>query len=229
MTQKQTTLNAFSIIGAIEKGHVSGVNRYDIGDIGRLTPLILLLFICLTPVVLVWSKLIPFEYRFHAFFCALAGLGYICFKRRYGFREIGFRTDNLKSALIWNLVFCAAGGIGVYMIYHAGIMRPEIRNYLPHVYLFYIFFLSPVQEIFFRGILFAELKRAGIHSTNLFLLVSTFSFCFLHIIYRHPLILIITFIGGLAWGIIFIKQPNIWAVSLSHSLLGALAMGFHLI
>jgi len=50
-----------------------------------------------------------------------------------------------------------------------------------------------------------------------------------HIIYRHPLILFITFIGGLAWGTIFIKQPNIWAVSLSHSLLGALAMGFHLI
>ncbi|MEA2059939.1 MAG: CPBP family intramembrane glutamic endopeptidase [Thermodesulfobacteriota bacterium] len=166
---------------------------------------------------------------FTSFSVPLAGLGYICFKRRYGFREIGFRTDNLKSALIWNLVFCAAGGIGVYIIYHAGIMRPEIRNYLPHVYLFYIFFLSPVQEIFFRGILFAELNRAGIHSTNLFLLVSTFSFCFLHIIYRHPLILIITFIGGLAWGTIFIKRPNIWAVSLSHSLLGALAMGFHLI
>jgi hypothetical protein len=60
------------------------------------------------------------------------------------------------------------------------------------------------------------------------LLLSSLSFCFLHIIYRHPPLLIIAFTiaftSGLAWSAIFTKWPNIWSITLSHALLGALAI-----
>jgi hypothetical protein len=187
-------------------------------------PLFLLGFMLHAPVVLIWLKIIPFEYRFHLFFCFLTGLVFYCAFRRYGLHELGFRMDNLRSSLRWNLLFCAVGAIGLYLTYKAGFSRPGNNAYLPYVYSFYIFFLGPVQEVFFRGILFAEMKRARIRDNRWILLISTLSFCCLHLIYRHPPLLVIALISGLTWGIIFTKWPNLWGIALSHSLLGALAI-----
>ena len=227
MNQKQATLGSFSLIET-EKGiHIQGQAANGLRE--PFWPLLLLIFLCHAPVVLIWLKLIPFEYRFFAFFFTLAGLVCFGFHRQYGFSELGFRTDNLKSSLAWNLLFCAAGGVGLFMMYRAGFLRPKTQTYLPHVYLFYIFFLAPVQELIFRGLFFAEVKRSHSFGNLFFLLLSTLSFCFLHIIYNHPPLLVIALISGLAWGIIFIKRPNIWGIALSHSLLGTLAMVLGLI
>jgi len=42
--------------------------------------------------------------------------------------------------------------------------------------------------------------------------------------YDHPALLLITFVSGPVWGGIYLRWPSIWGISLSHSLLGALAM-----
>lgn len=227
MNQKQMVFDSFSIPLAAKEQNVPGQGPYGIGK--QLLPLLFLFFICLTPVILIWMKLIPFAYRFQAFFCTLAGLACFCYYRQYRLYDLGFRTDNLKSSLVWNLVFCFIGGIGLLMMHKAGLGRPDHQKYLLHVYLFYVFFLGPVQELLFRGILFTEIKRARISGNLVFLLISTLSFCLLHIIYHHPPLLIIALISGLAWGIIFIKKPNIWGIAFSHSVLGALAMALGLI
>ena len=77
--------------------------------------------------------------------------------------------------------------------------------------------------------LFAEIQRIPGSGTRFFLFISTLSFCFLHIIYNHPPLLMIALISGLVWGIIFIKVPNFWGIAFSHSFLGALAMVLGLI
>lgn len=184
----------------------------------------LMLFAFYTPVILIWSGAIPFEYRFHASLALLAVFILYSVLRNHGFRELGFRADNLKNSLLWNLIFCMAGSICLYATYKAGILRAKNDHLLPYIYVAYILILSPVQEVVFRGILFAEMKRIRIMDHRLVLFISTLSFCFLHIIYRHPPMLIITFVSGLVWGLIYTKWPNIWGVSLSHSLLGALAI-----
>ncbi len=224
MNQKQITLNSISILGTTQEFRDNEKERYGFHHVALFTPLFFLLIMFHVPATLIWLKVIPFEYRFHALFCVLAGFIYYCFIRRYSLRELGFRTDNLNSSLGWNLLFCVAGAIALYMTYRAGILRPKPTNPFPYVYVFYIFFLGPVQEVVFRGILFAEMKRVQILHNRSFLLISTLSFCFLHVIYRHPPLLIIAFISGLTWGIIFTKWPNIWGISLSHSLLGAMAL-----
>jgi hypothetical protein len=37
-------------------------------------------------------------------------------------------------------------------------------------------------------------------------------------------VLLLTLVSGFVWGALFLRWPSIWGVSLSHSLLGALAM-----
>lgn len=222
MNRKQAILNSFHI------PKLTAEFNDRVRFIEQFKPLFFLLFMCHAPVILIWLKIIPFEYRFHAVFFALAALAYFCFHRRYRLDEIGFRIDTLKSAMELNLVFCAVGGMILYLSYKAGLLIPRSQNSIPVIYAVYIFFLGPVQEIIFRGILFAEMKRKS-YSNQLFLWVSTLSFCLLHIIYRHPQILVIALISGLVWGILFIKRPNIWGVAFSHSVLGAFAMALGLI
>ncbi len=176
------------------------------------------------PILLLWSGIIPFAYRFHALSVVMAGSLFFAAHRRYRWRELGFRTDNLRNSIYWNLLFCALGAVCLYLSYRAGLVRPKDSSYLPYVYVMYILLLAPVQELLFRGMLFAEMRRTGNRDYRVIVLVSTSSFCFLHTIYNHPPLLIISFASGLIWSLLFIKWPNIWGVSLSHALLGALAM-----
>nr|WP_320190725.1 CPBP family intramembrane glutamic endopeptidase [uncultured Desulfobacter sp.] len=225
MNSKQGTLDVFSVAKTEHKNNIHGQATV------HYRSLFLLLFLCHAPVILIWLKLISFEYRFLACFCALAALVWFCFSRQYSLVELGFRTDNLKSSLVWNLFFCVAGGIGLVLMHKAGSFRQPSQNHFPQIYLFYLFyffFLGPVQELLFRGILFSEVKRIPGLGNRFFLCISTLSFCFLHIIYNHPPLLFIALISGLVWGVIFIKKPNIWGVALSHSLLGSMAMALHL-
>lgn len=216
--------DAVSVVGKIQgfSDHCKDLPAFRQGDIVKFFLFILSMFYL--PAILIWTQILPFEYRFHSFFFVLVCFLFYCGRRRYSFYELGFRTDNLRSSLFWNLLFCALGAAGLYMTYKTGCLRPKNVNSTPYVYAIYIFFLGPVQEVIFRGILFAEMKRIRIINKKWILMISTLSFCFLHIIYRHPPLLIITFISGLVWGIIFTKWRNIWGISLSHSLLGALAM-----
>lgn len=184
----------------------------------------LMLLAFYTPVVLIWSEVIPFRYRFHASIILLAVFIIYSLIRRHGLRELGFRTDNLKDSVLWNLLFSAAGSVCLFLTYRAGFLRKGNDHLLPYIYVIYIFFLSPVQEVVFRGIFFAELKKIRIDNPRWVILLSTVSFCFLHLIYRHPPMLVITFASGLVWSLIFTRWPNIWGVSLSHSILGSLAI-----
>lgn len=209
---------------AVQEFRNASNSRYGFYHIAPFYYLFLLLFMFYTPVTLIWLKIIPFEYRFYACFGILAGFICFCCRRHYNSRELGFRTDNLMRSLGWNFIFCVVGAIGLYITHKAGFLRPVTHNHLSQMYIFYIFFLGPVQELFFRGVLFAEMKRIPNVDHRWILRVSTFSFCFLHVIYGHPPLLIIALISGLAWGVIFTKCHNIWGITLSHSLLGALAM-----
>jgi len=227
MNTKQAILESFSFSKKEKSFNIHEQVIYGFWESYR--SILFLLFLCLAPVFLIWLKIIPFEYRFFALLCMLAGLACFCVYRQYSFAELGFRTDNLTSSLVWNLIFCVVGGIGLVFMHKAGFSRPEPQSYLAHRYLFYIFVLGPLQELIFRGMVFSEVKRIPGAGNRLFLSISTLSFFFLHIIYYHPPLLFIALISGLAWGIIFIKKHNIWGIALSHSLLGALAMGLDLI
>lgn len=224
ISSETITLNSASIlddvrnIGMGADGHAG----LCLKGLSRFAALMVLAFY--VPVVLIWLGVIPFRFRFHASIILLAVFIIFSFLRRHGFKELGFRYDNLKESVFCNLLFCLAGSVGLYLTYKAGYLRSRNDHLLPYIYFIYIVFLSPVQEIVFRGILFAELKKIRIYDSRWIIIISTFSFCFLHLIYRHPPMLFITFVSGLVWSLIYTKWPNVWGVSISHSLLGALAI-----
>ena len=216
-------VTALSIVAKIRNFKRCWAERYE-NHRAAISFACFLLCGCYVPVVLLWSGIIPFAYRFHTMYVVLALYGMYLYYRRYRFKELGYTTDHLGSALFWNFIFFVFGGVCMYLASQTPLLRLESGSYLPYGYACYVLFIAPVQELIFRGIFFAEMRRAGIVHQGLAVIVSALSFCFLHIIYNDLLLLIISFVGGLIWGTIFIRWPNAWGVTLSHSLLGALAM-----
>ena len=183
-----------------------------------------LLLVCYVPVLLIWSGLIPFAYRFQVLAAVLLVLVAHGVHRGFDRRELGFTLAHSRQALGWNLFFLVVGAVALLALARAGWTMPLHSGYPLTAFLFYLFFLGPVQEIIFRSILFAEMRKSGIVDGKWLVLISTCTFCFLHIIYNNPAVLLLTLVSGLVWGVLFLRWPSIWGVSLSHSLLGALAM-----
>ena len=207
---KDITFRSLSIPGETREFSDCLKDTQPLHRAGAFSILCLLLCMLYTPPTLIWLGIIPFKYRFHALSCVLTGFLIYCILRRFSLYELGFRKDNLSTSVCWNLLLCIIGAAGLYATHKAGLLRPRDVPYLPYAYAAYIFLLGPVQEIVFRGILFAEMRRIRILDNGWILLVSSLSFCFLHIIYRHPPLLIIAFASGMAWSLIFSKWPNIW-------------------
>lgn len=185
---------------------------------------LLLLINCYLPVLLIWSGAVPFACRFYVLALVLASFLAFGLCQGYRLRDLGCTLAGSRNALRWNLLFSLLGGIGLYLTYRSGLLMPREHSYSLAGYLFYIFLLAPVQELIFRGILFAEMKRCQIVDPKAILLISATTFSFLHVIYNHPPLLLITFVSGLVWGMLYLRWPSLWGVTLSHSLLGALAM-----
>lgn len=195
---------------------------------GLSAPLIrfalLLLINCYLPVMLIWSGVVPFAFRFYVLALVLASFLAFGLCQGYRLRDVGFTLAGCWDALRWNFLFCLLGGMGLYLTYRTGILMPREYSYSLAGFLFYMFLLAPVQELIFRGILFAEMKRCQIDNPKAMLLISATTFSFLHVIYNHPPLLLITFVSGLIWGMLYLRRPSLWGVTLSHSLLGAFAM-----
>ena len=183
-----------------------------------------LLATCYVPVLLIWSGLIPFACRFQVLAAVLLVLVALGVNRGFDRRELGFTLAHSRQALGWNLLFLAVGAVALCALARSGWTMPRQSDYPLTAFLFYLLFLGPVQEVIFRGILFAEMRKCGIVEGKLLVLISTCTFCFLHIIYNNPSVLLLTLVSGFVWGVLFLRWPSIWGVSLSHSLLGALAM-----
>lgn len=91
-------------------------------------------------------------------------------------------------------------------------------------YIFYIFISSPVQEFLYRGALTKMLDYLKIKDTNKLFFTSTL-YSFVHVIYKNPLTLILTFIMGIIWHQNYKKTNNLIGVSISHAILGVLTIG----
>ena len=176
------------------------------------------------PIVLLCTGVLPFAWRFQVLAAVLTGFALLSLLRGYRMRDLGFTTRHLADSLRANLLFCGIGSLGLLAAYQADLLMPYKQQGLACSYAFYMLFLGPVQEVIFRGILFAEMGRRGITDPRVMVAISTLSFCFLHLIYNHPPMLLITLVSGLVWSILYLRWRNIWGISLSHSVLGALAM-----
>jgi membrane protease YdiL (CAAX protease family) len=181
------------------------------------------------PVTLIWAGVIPFRYRFAVMLGTLAVMVSYVWLRKFCWADLGFRRDTLKRSLMWNLgtsfVFLSL----LCLLYNSGLIGKATIHFWPVFFVFYILILTPLQEFFFRSFLFAEMHDLRYKRQWSIIILSSLSFCFLHIIYQHPVMVLLAFLMGLIWSIIYYKYPNFWGVTLSHAMLGTVAFALGVI
>jgi len=175
-------------------------------------------------VTLIWTGVIPLRYRFAVMFCILAVMVSYVLLRKFRWSDLGFRRDTLKQSLMWNFGISILFLSLLYWLHNAGLIGKATIQFWPLFFVFYILILTPAQEFFFRSLLFAEMGNFRYKRHWSIIVLSSLSFGFLHIIYQHPMTMLVTFFIGLIWSIIYYKYPNFWGVTISHAMLGTAAL-----
>lgn len=184
-------------------------------------------FFYLIPILMLYFGYLPFWSR-HV---VLALMGFVltayAIGRPIGHKELGFRTDNIKRAMIWNTAVTALAIVGVVIAWKTGFLKATyLGGETIWFYLFYVLISAPIQEFVFRSLMFYELNLLLNRSAWFKITFSAFIYSLAHVMYKDPAVLAITFGMGLVWGYIYLKKPNFWGVAISHAILGAVTIFF---
>lgn len=176
------------------------------------------------PTCLILIGAIPFAYRFYVLLLASGALGIYSWWRGFSLRQLGIRSDTLKSSIIVNATVSCSLTALLLIAYSLDLIRtPSIPGW-SLFFPMYVLVFCPAQEFSFRSVMFAELTLFDALSDTLRVAISAVSYAFAHAIYRDPLVLLITLAMGWVWGSIYLRNPNLLGVTLSHAVLGAVSI-----
>ena len=142
---------------------------------------------------------------------------YLIRRRTESWRALGFRTDNLRDGLlpVGIMTVVAAGGlIGV-----AALRGAEVRLSDVLVLLALYPAWALVQQLAFQGLLHRRLMML-VRAPALQVLITAVSFACVH--FGNAVLMAVTFLGGIAWSLLYRRWPNLWLLAGSHTVLAAL-------
>lgn len=182
------------------------------------------------PYLVIWIMEWDMLYRHIVAGVTIAVLVLYAIRYRRNWRKMGFRMDTLTPAFLWFGVLTLFLTILMLIADHYHWVRisayPLQQNW--HL-LLYFFIIAPFQELVYRGLLFLEMKRMGILNPFVQVLISAALFSFEHIHYHDWVTVGLTLVAGLIWGWVYLRHPNWLAVTLSHGILGSVALLTHIV
>jgi len=177
-------------------------------------------FFYILPIALLYFGVIPFRATFGVLTLTGIILAAYAVSKPISARDLGFRKDNLKSALLWSGVITVLGLIVLAILWSVGILTSEFQDNTIVFYIYYLLISAPLQEFIFRSLVIYELGVFFSGKEWLKVLISAFIFSLAHAMYHSWTVIAVTFAIGLVWGFLYVKQPNFYAVALSHMVLG---------
>ena len=169
--------------------------------------------------VLMEALHVPKRWSFLAMGIAL--LAYACYlaaRRSDSWREFGFRTDNLKAALLPTVLITLSGAAGVIAF---GVLRGRTAWGSQALLLLALYpAWALAQQFTFQGVLHRRLMLL-VRSPILQVFITAIAFASVH--FGNPVLSALTFVAGLVWALLYRRYPNLWLLAASHSVLAALA------
>lgn len=172
------------------------------------------------PPLLIVTDAVPFAWRFYILTLITGLLGFYAYWNQYQPDSMGLTLTGLVPSLKINICLTIAVLAVISTAYYYDLFRTIPFRQSVLFGLFYVLISCPAQEFAYRGFLFEHLKRMGVENIVLIVLITSFLYAFMHIIYRDWLTVSLTFIIGLAWGGSYAWAPNLLGVTVSHAFVG---------
>lgn len=178
---------------------------------------VLLIYI-LVPLLILFNDNL-YDYKFY--FLTIIGLLMLLFIKLLNIplKEFGITKKNIKESIIRNIPLILLGIITIIVLKVLGINRYNPTETI-WFYLFYVFISCPIQEFLYRGI-FGYFDK---DNKYIWIIISSFCYSFVHIIYKDPATCLITFLMGIMWYLLYREDKNLSGVCLSHIVLGVLTI-----
>lgn len=184
---------------------------------------IFLLFVL--PVLLIVSGFIPLNQRGIVLIAVVVLTVFVSVIEKIPLKTLGVRTDNLKKSFVPYLLFTLAGVVGLFILSQIFGKSP-LPKWWTYSHLQWAFLpISIVQEFGYRAFLQTKLQK--LLAPWQAILLTTLLYSGMHILWKDPLIILMTFFGGLGWGYLWYKYPNLYLISISHAILNFMAIYFN--
>ena len=133
-------------------------------------------------------------------------------------RRLGLRLDTFRKALARLLpISLLAAGVALAAGFFLGTIDPPGD---PAPELAYYFVWALAQQYALQSVILLRLEDGGLRGGSP--LSAALLFSLVHA--PNPGLVVLTFLGGLLWCSTFRRQPNLFAVSLSHAVLAVIVM-----
>jgi len=189
----------------------------------QITTSVVITFLYILPVVLLLIKVIPFSDRFLVLAITGALIIGLVLLNEISLADLGFNHQNLLPAIKDILPVTIISSVLMIAFYLNHGMRIDNTGIPWYFYVFYISLSSPLQEFLYRSYLFNRLAQIQLNQGSI-IIITAILYSFAHSIYQDLLTVLLSLIIGLYWAYHYNRFKNFYSITLSHTILGIIAI-----
>lgn len=189
----------------------------------QITTSVVISFLYILPVVLILTKVIPFSDRFLVLTITGVLIIGLAMLNEIALADLGFNHQNLLPAIKDILPVTIISSVLMIIFYLNHGMRIDNTDITWYFYLFYISLSSPLQEFLYRSYLFNRLAQIQLNQGSI-IIITAILYSFAHSIYQDLTTVLLSLIIGLYWAYHYNRFKNFYSITLSHTILGIIAI-----